>query len=34
LSGSERLRTLEQEESATIDDPREWGLLYLRARVD
>jgi SAM-dependent methyltransferase len=34
LSGSQRLRTLEQEEVATIDDPRDWGLLYLRARVD
>jgi SAM-dependent methyltransferase len=33
FAGSARLRTLEQEELATIDDPREWGLLYLRARV-
>jgi SAM-dependent methyltransferase len=32
LSGAERLRTVEQEEDATIADPREWGLLYLRAR--
>jgi SAM-dependent methyltransferase len=32
LSGPERMQTLEQEEALTIDDPREWGLLYLRAR--
>jgi hypothetical protein len=32
LSGAERLHTMEQEEAATIGDPREWGLLYLRAR--
>jgi SAM-dependent methyltransferase len=34
LSGPQRLATLEQEERAKIDDPREWGLLYLRARLD
>jgi SAM-dependent methyltransferase len=33
LSGEERLRTLEQEEAAAIDEPQEWGLLYLRANV-
>ena len=33
LSGEERLRTLEQEEAASIDEPHEWGLLYLRANV-
>jgi SAM-dependent methyltransferase len=33
LSGPQRLETLEQEERATTDDPREWGLLYLRAFV-
>jgi SAM-dependent methyltransferase len=34
LSGSERLATLEQEERASVDDPHEWGLLYLRACLD
>ena len=33
LSGEERLHTMEQEEAAKIGDPREWGLLYLRARA-
>jgi SAM-dependent methyltransferase len=33
FTGAERLHTLEQEEVATLDDPREWGLLYLRARA-
>jgi SAM-dependent methyltransferase len=32
LDGAGRLRTLELEESIEADDPREWGLLYLRAR--
>ncbi len=31
LDGAGRLRTLELEESVEPDDPREWGLLYLRA---
>ena len=30
LSGPERRRTLEQEESLPVEDAREWGLLYLR----
>jgi SAM-dependent methyltransferase len=33
ISGAERLHTMEQEEAATSVDPREWGLLYLRARA-
>ena len=32
LSGQERLRTMEQEEAQEPGDPREWGLLYVRAR--
>jgi SAM-dependent methyltransferase len=31
LDGAGRLRTLELEEAVEPDDPREWGLLYLRA---
>jgi hypothetical protein len=31
LDGAGRLRTLELEESVEPDDPRDWGLLYLRA---
>ena len=31
LDGAGRLQTLELEESIEPDDPREWGLLYLRA---
>jgi SAM-dependent methyltransferase len=31
LDGVGRLQTLELEESVQPDDPREWGLLYLRA---
>jgi SAM-dependent methyltransferase len=31
LDRAERLATLELEESIEPDDPREWGLLYLRA---
>jgi hypothetical protein len=31
LTGFERLHTLEQEEAVEPGDPREWGLLYLRA---
>jgi SAM-dependent methyltransferase len=31
LDGAGRLATLELEESVEPDDPREWGLLYLRA---
>jgi SAM-dependent methyltransferase len=31
LTGPERLRTMEHEESIGVDEPREWGLLYLRA---
>jgi SAM-dependent methyltransferase len=34
LSGAQRMQTLEQEETITVEDPREWGLLYLRAHVD
>jgi SAM-dependent methyltransferase len=33
LSGAQRLETLEQEEAAAVDDPEDWGLLYLRARI-
>jgi SAM-dependent methyltransferase len=32
LSGEQRFETLEQEEAAPVADPREWGLLYVRAR--
>jgi SAM-dependent methyltransferase len=31
LDGAQRLQTLEQEEAAEVEDPHDWGLLYLRA---